>query len=104
VAQEYARKAARLQSAKAALATGHAWDALRADLSAMLRPPERIHACLAAAEAACSAEAIGCPRPRLLAAFRHAHEIRPRFTILDLAHLTGILPAAAEEEIIEQWT
>jgi glycerol-1-phosphate dehydrogenase [NAD(P)+] len=103
VADEYARKADRLRSAKAALSVGGKWDALRADLSAMLRGPERIHACLAAAGAACSAEDIGCPRPRLLAAFAHAHEIRPRFTVLDLAHLTGILPTAAAE-IAEQWT
>jgi glycerol-1-phosphate dehydrogenase [NAD(P)+] len=102
VAEEYACKSDRLRSAKAALASGETWDNLRADLSAMLRPPQRIHACLAAAGAACSAEDIGCPRERLLAALGHAHEIRPRFTILDLAHLTGILPAAAEE-IVEQW-
>jgi glycerol-1-phosphate dehydrogenase [NAD(P)+] len=102
VAEEYARKADRLRSARTTLAAGDTWDNLRADLSAMLRPPERIHNCLQAAGAACSAEDIGCPRDRLLDTFRHAHEIRPRFTILDLAHLTGILPAAAEE-IVEQW-
>jgi hypothetical protein len=30
------------------------------------------------------------------------HEIRKRFTIVDLAWLIGILPGAADE-IIEQW-
>ena len=33
----------------------------------------------------------------------HAHEMRPRFTVLDLARLMGILPTAAEE-IVEAWT
>ena len=68
----------------------------------MLHPPERIHACLAAAGAACRAEDIGCSRDRLLAALTHGHEIRNRVTILDLALLAGIMPAAGAE-IVEMW-
>ena len=97
VAAKYAEKLPRLAAAQAALAQGNAWDRLRSDLAPMLRPPEQIRSTLAAAGAATTAEAIRCDRPRLLDAFRHAHEIRPRFTILDLARLLGVLPDAAEE-------
>jgi hypothetical protein len=45
---------------------------------------------------------LGCDHARLRAAFRHAHEIRARFTVLDLAHLLGVLPATAPE-IIAAW-
>ena len=103
VAAKYAEKAPRLAAAKKALTRGQAWDALRAELSGRLRPPERIHACLAAAGAACRAEDIGCGRGRLHAAFVHAHEIRSRFTVLDVANLLGLMPAAARE-IIEMWS
>ena len=44
----------------------------------------------------------GVDRDRLLAAFRHAHEIRSRFTVLDLARLCGVLPGAYEE-IVDRW-
>jgi glycerol-1-phosphate dehydrogenase [NAD(P)+] len=103
VAARYHEKADRLRAAKARLADGRTWDVLRAELSAMLRPPEQIRDCLAAAGAACRAEDIRCDRARLRRAFLHAHEIRPRFTVLDLAIVLGVMPAAAEE-ILAQWT
>ena len=39
---------------------------------------------------------IGCTRDRFLAAALHAHQIRERYTIIDLARAAGILPTAAE--------
>ncbi len=102
VSEQYAAKSDRLAAAGQRLAEGGTWDDLRGALAEMVRPPERIRDTLAAAGAATGAGDIACDRPRLRAAFRHAHEIRPRFTVLDLAHLLGILPAAAEE-IVEQW-
>lgn len=102
VAGHYAEKAGRHRAAAAALARGTAWDDLRGVLAPMVRPPEAVRDCLRRADAAWRAEDIACPRPRLLAAVLHAHEIRSRFTVLDLAWLLGILPAAAAE-IVEEW-
>jgi glycerol-1-phosphate dehydrogenase [NAD(P)+] len=103
VEAEYARKLPRLREAKAKLAAPNAWDDLRQRLASMVRPPEVIRDCLAAASAAHKAEHIGCSRQRLLEALTHAHEIRSRFTILDLARLAGVLPDQAYD-IIEEWT
>ena len=103
VAAKYAEKAERLRAAKQKLARGSTWDSLRQELSDMLRSPQQIGGCLAAGGAACRAEDIGCDRDRLLQAVLHAHEIRPRFTVLDLARLLGLMPGAAGE-IIERWT
>jgi glycerol-1-phosphate dehydrogenase [NAD(P)+] len=103
VRPEYEAKQPRLRAAGQMLSEGSAWDDLRADLATMTRPPGRTRDCLRAAGAACRLEDIGCPRDRLLGAFRHAHEIRSRFTILDLANLAGLMPAAAGE-IVEEWT
>jgi glycerol-1-phosphate dehydrogenase [NAD(P)+] len=100
---EYARKLPRLREARAKLAAPNAWDNLRQRLRPMVRPPEVIRDCLAAASAAHKAEHIGCTRQRLLEALTRAHEIRSRFTILDLARLAGVLPDQAYD-IIEEWT
>ena len=102
VARQYAQKLPRLRQAAEKLSQPGQWDDLRASLAAMLRPPETIRDCLAAAGAAWRAEHIGCDRHRLLAAFAHGHEIRSRFTILDLAGLVGVLPGAAGP-IVQQW-
>lgn len=102
VAEHYSKKIERLDRARHALAEGSAWDALREELSPMMRSPQRIHDCLMNAHAAYRAEHIKCDRWRLLDAFDHAHEIRARFTILDLARLVGILPNAAPE-IVDAW-
>jgi len=98
----YRRKVPRLHEARKLLAAGHTWDALRAELAAMARPPQVTRDCLKTAGAAYRAEDIGCDRLRLLAALLHAHEMRSRFTVLDAAYLLGILPGAAGE-IVEQW-
>jgi glycerol-1-phosphate dehydrogenase [NAD(P)+] len=102
VASKYAEKAPRLQSAREKLAEGDTWDRLREALAAKLRPAEKIHGCLQAAGGATTAADIGCDHARLHTAFVHGHEIRPRFTILDLAWILGLMPAAAGE-LIEQW-
>ena len=100
---EYARKLPRLREARSKLAAPNAWDQLRQRLRPMVRPPEVIRDCLAAASAAHKAEHIGCSRQQLLEALTHAHEIRSRFTILDLARLAGVLPDQTYD-IIEKWT
>jgi len=101
VADEYGKKVERLREARTRLSAE--WDRLRDALRPMLRPPETIRDCLARAGAAHRAEHIGCTKDRLLAALQHAHEMRSRVTVLDLARLAGVMPGAAAE-IVEQWS
>lgn len=103
IASQYTQKGERLHQAVEILSQGDAWDRLRQEVTPYLRSPERIRDCLERAGAAFRAEHIGCSHERLLCAVRHAHEIRSRFTILDLAYLVGVLPQATEE-IVEQWS
>jgi len=102
VEAQYTQKIERLVRAREALRRGAAWDRLREELARMVRPPGAVREVLRRADAASCAADIGCDRERLLAAFVHAHEIRARFTILDLARLVGIMPHAARE-IVEEW-
>lgn len=102
VASKFAQKRERLHEAREALAKGDRWDRLREKLAAMTRPPEKLHACLSAAGAAVKVEDIGTDLERLVTVFEHGHEIRSRYTILDLAQLVGLMPSAARE-IAEQW-
>ena len=102
VAEQYAEKVQRLLLAREKLSHGRTWEQVRRALAPMTRPPERVRDCLSRAGGACRAEDIGCARRRLLSVLLHAHEIRSRFTILDLARLVGVMPAAAGE-IIEIW-
>jgi glycerol-1-phosphate dehydrogenase [NAD(P)+] len=98
----YAQKVERLQKAVEILSQGDSWDRLREEVRLFLRTPERIRNCLKRAGAAYRAEDIGCTRERLLRAVLHAHEIRSRFTVIDVARLVGLLPQAAAE-IVEEW-
>lgn len=97
VEEQYAEKIPRIHEAITILSKKDAWDNLREELSDYLRSPEEIRDCLKHAEGAFKAEDIGCSKERLLAALLHAHEFRARFTCLDLAWMTGILPTAAPE-------
>jgi len=102
VAEQYAQKLDRLAQAREKLSRPGAWDRLREALSPRVRPPQTVRECLRRAGGAFRAEQLGCGRDRLLAALLHAHEIRSRFTVLDLARLVGVMPAAADE-IVQQW-
>jgi glycerol-1-phosphate dehydrogenase [NAD(P)+] len=103
VETHYTPKIERMQKAVSILSQGDAWDRLREEVKPYLRSPDRIRDCLQRASAAYRAEDIGCSRERLLSAVFHAHEIRSRFTIIDLARLVGVLPQAAAE-IVAQWS
>ena len=102
VSEKYAQKLPRLQKAFETISQGDAWDELRGDLKPMERPPSVIRDCLLRAGGAHKPEHIRCTRDRLLKALLHGHEIRERFTILDLARLVGIMPGAALD-IIDEW-
>jgi len=94
---QYAAKLPRLWRAKEILARRETWRQIRGELQPMLRPAGTIRNCLRRARAAWRAKDIGCEMDRLQLALNHAHEIRNRFTVLDLARLMGILPACSEE-------
>jgi len=100
VEAEFTAKRDRYRLAADNLRQPGAWDDLRARIAPMLRPPEVIRDCLARAQAAYRAEDIGCSRDRLLAVLIHAHQMRSRFTVLDLAQLVGLMPAAAEQIVL----
>jgi len=102
VETHYAQKVERLRKAVEVLSPGDSWDRLREEVKPFLRSPERTRNCLKRAGAAYRAEDLGCSRERLLRAVLHLHEIRSRFTVIDLARLVGILPPAAAE-IVEEW-
>ena len=95
VAAEFGAKHERLAAARDAIPT--LWDTLRETLAPLVRPPEAVRNALHRAGAACRAEHIGCTPDRLRDALLHAHQMRSRFTVLDLAHLVGVLPGAAGE-------
>jgi len=102
VAAQFARKRPRLAQAAAMLGEPGVWPALRDELAAMVRPASAIRDVLARAGAAVTAADIGCEGDRLLAAFCHGRQMRSRFTVLDLAHLCGVLPGAYAE-IVDRW-
>lgn len=101
-AAEYAGKVARLRSAAETLRRSGRWDDMRRTLSPMVRSPGKLRDCLSHAGAAHKAEHVKTTRQRILKALLHAHEIRPRVTILDLAMLVGVMPGAAAE-IVAEW-
>jgi glycerol-1-phosphate dehydrogenase [NAD(P)+] len=102
VAAEHQRKRASAEAARAALEAPGAWPALRGELRAILRGPERIKRCLARSGAAHRLADIGCSRERFLTAVHHCGAIRGRFTSIDLGWLAGVLPGAAEE-LVDTW-
>ena len=95
VTAQYAEKLPRIEAARKWLAEPGRWDQLREQLSPLPRRPEQIAECLSRAGAACGAGDIGCSKDRLLSVLLHAHQMRSRFTILDLARLAGVMDSAA---------
>lgn len=102
VSDQYQAKRRRLDPVREVLADAKGWDGLRARLAAEVKRPETIRDWLVRAGAAASMHDIGCSRKRLRSAILHMHEIRRRFTIVDLAWLLGILPGAADD-LIDEW-
>ena len=96
VEEEHALKRRKAERAvKRLCAEPDLWDNLRTELKPMTRPAAAIKRCLRAAGAAHRLKDIGCTRDRFLAAAHHAHQMRERYTIIDLARAVGVLPGAA---------
>jgi glycerol-1-phosphate dehydrogenase [NAD(P)+] len=102
VAEQCESKRLRWEPIRHKIAHRDTWDQLRAKLAAETKCPETIRAWLEQAGAAVSMADIGCSRERIRSAILHMHEIRKRFTIIDLAWLTGVLPGRTDD-LIDQW-
>jgi glycerol-1-phosphate dehydrogenase [NAD(P)+] len=102
VKEQYETKRQRLGPVRQALADAQAWSHLTQRLAVEVKSPETIRGWLRRAGAAATFADIGCSRERIRAALLHMHEIRKRFTIVDLAWLVGILPDAADD-LIDRW-
>ena len=102
VARQYEAKRDAWDAARRHLADRDAWDRLRADLAERSRRPQTIRRWLERAGGATGAADIGCSKEQLRGAVLHMHEIRKRFTVVDLAWMVGVLPDATDE-ILVQW-
>lgn len=102
VEEQYGAKRQRLDRIRQKIAQRDVWEQLRRRVRAEVKSPETIHGWLSRAGGATSLADIGCSRERLRAAILHMHEIRKRFTIIDLAWLVGVMPAATDD-IIDEW-
>jgi glycerol-1-phosphate dehydrogenase [NAD(P)+] len=102
VAKQYATKAQSHELVRQKLASGPLWDQLRTRLAGTVKSPAVVRDWLGRAGAAVTIDDIGCSRKQIRDAILHMHEIRRRFTIVDLAWLVGILPDAVDD-LIDQW-
>lgn len=102
VCEQYEAKKPALARVRQRITTGSVWDDLREKLAAGTKAPQTVLKWLQQAGGAVSASDIGCSRADLKAAALHMHEIRKRFTIVDLAWLLGIMPGAVDE-ILDTW-
>lgn len=98
----YANKLKDIFKIRDRLSAGNTWDQIRRDLLVKAKSPVLIAECLQKAGAARFLKDIGCSRERARQAVWHLHEIRSRFTVVDLAWIVGVLPDTADE-IIDEW-
>lgn len=102
VEEEHAAKRVRAVQAVERLRQPGVWDAVRAIIAENAVPAARVKDCLKRAGAAHRVGDIGCSRDDFLNAILRSHQIRSRYTVLDLARAAGILPDAAGE-IVDAW-
>ena len=74
------------------------WRALRSECRRWVHPVEEMRAHLAAAGCPTTAAELGVPRDFYREAVRHGHEMRNRFSFVDLACDAGLLEAFADAE------
>ena len=97
IAEQYAAKQEKLQVMRDKLSSKTFWTELKILLKKRVRPAKQIADCLGKAGAARKFSDINCSSKRAMTALLHAHEIRKRPTVIDLAWTLGILPSSAEE-------
>ena len=99
---QYRSKLKNLPEIKDRLTAPDAWDHIRSKLFVKAKSPVLIAECLRKAGAALYLKDIDCSRERARQAVLHLHEIRSRFTVVDLAWMVGVLPDAADD-MIDEW-
>ena len=99
---QYRNKLKNLPEIKDRLTAPDTWDQIRRKLFVKAKSPALIAECLRKARAARFLKDIDCSRERARQAVLHLHEIRSRFTIVDLAWMVGVLPDAADD-MIDEW-
>ncbi len=99
VRSHFEKQSARLAEACDKLRQPGVWDRLRDALRPMLPSARWVKEILSGAGGAHRFEDIGVSRERLTWAVLNGAQIRERFTSLDLAWATGVLPGAASEII-----
>lgn len=96
VEEEHALKRVKAAHAIEALRQPGMWERIRDVIRAGAVPADKIKHCLREAGAAHCLADIGCSRDRFVAAARHAHQIRERYTVIDLARAAGLLPGVID--------
>jgi glycerol-1-phosphate dehydrogenase [NAD(P)+] len=99
VAAHHQKQTARMAAACERLAQGDTWSRVRAALAPMLPNAQWVKDVLAQAGAAHRIPDIGIDRARFVWAVNNSAQIRERFTSIDLAWATGVLPDATDEII-----
>lgn len=102
VEEEHGRKRKKAARAFEQLKNKNCWDELRAMARKSVRTPSEIRNCLKSAGAAYRIADIGCDRSHFRDAALNCHQMRERYTVIDLARAVGIMPKAADE-IIEEY-
>lgn len=101
VEEEHAGKRQRAARAVERLRAPGVWEEAKAIMREVAVPAARIRACLREAGAAHRVADIGCTPERFAGALRLCHQIRERYTVVDLARAAGILPDAAGEIVAD---
>ncbi|MBN1796327.1 MAG: iron-containing alcohol dehydrogenase [Sedimentisphaerales bacterium] len=102
VDRQYKGKKEYLPQIKEKISNQAVFEQIQQIASQRSKAPGQIKDWLRKAGAAVSYKELGCSRQRLKRAMLHMHEMRSRFTVVDLAWLVGILPNAADY-IIDKW-
>jgi len=104
VAEQFAAKRPAYETAAGRISDKGLWNELREKVSAVVKPPGQVKQWLEEVGGASRAGDIGRTTDELKAAVLHMHEIRKRFTVVDLAYLLGVMPDATDEILeIGQW-
>jgi len=102
VTEEYSKKTAKFDIIRQRLSEQGRWRKLLELVRPGIRTAGQVKQLLKRAGAAGTINELGFSRQRIRQAVLHMHEIRARFTVIDLAWTTGILPGRCDE-LIDQW-
>ncbi len=102
VEEEHAGKRRAAARAVERLRAPGVWDRVRGRIAECAVPAARLKACLRDAGAAHTVADIGVTARDFAAALRRCHQVRARYTVIDLARAAGVLPGAADE-LVADW-